>query len=70
MSGAVASAGRALHKIKVLLEDIETRAGECPEAQRCAKRDPLGSALNLRRIVCFSLRPLPLLRQGVAALAY
>jgi hypothetical protein len=28
----------------------------------------LGSALNLRRIVCFSLHPLPLLRQGVLRL--
>jgi hypothetical protein len=30
----------------------------------------LGSALNLRRIVCFSFRPLPLLRQGMLCCAF
>jgi hypothetical protein len=34
----MSSAGRAFDELKVMLEEIEERAGECPEAQRYAKR--------------------------------
>jgi hypothetical protein len=69
-SGAVASAGRALDKIEVMLEEIESEWANVPKRSAAPNVIHLGWALNLRRIVCFSLRPLPLLRQGVAALAY